>query len=245
TEEDMFHYFYYFATTTEEFLPLERHTLSLIDSAPLLKTDSEHLAHKFKVTTFPRLVAIRDGRPFYYTALAPKDIRDHRKVLSWMKTLWLPIVPELTATNSHEIMNGKTVVLGILNRKKPEQWAQSKMERKKTALEYIEVRARGDTIERQDLRDKQQMKIEEAEDKNDERALRGAKNIHVNLKSRKQVNFAWVDAIFGDRWVRQTYGVDVENDGERVIINDEDRKIYYDQRPDGGVIGISRSQILE
>lgn len=244
-EEVIFLYFYDFATTSEDFASLERLTLSLIGHAPLLKTDSEHLAHKFKVTTFPTLVAIRDGRPFYYTALSPRDLRDTRKVLGWMKSVWLPIVPELSAANSREIMNGKTVILGILNRNKPEQWASSKQELKKTALEYIEMRAKAEKIERQELRDKKQIKIDEAEDKGDTRALRAAKKLKVNLSKKKEVGFAWVDAIFWDRWVRQTYGIDVQTDGERIIINDEDHKLYWDMTPDGQVISISRSQILD
>jgi protein disulfide-isomerase len=42
---------------------------------------------------------------------------DTRQVLNWMKSVWLPIVPELTASNAREIMDGKIiVVLGIINR---------------------------------------------------------------------------------------------------------------------------------
>jgi hypothetical protein len=28
--------------------------------------------------------------------------------------------------------------------------------------------------------------------------------------------------VFWERWIRQTYGIDVSKDGEKVIINDED-----------------------
>jgi protein disulfide-isomerase len=38
---------------------------------------------------------------------------------------------------------------------------------------------------------------------------------------RTQVGFAWVDGTFWERWIKQTYGVDIA-EGERVIINDED-----------------------
>lgn len=244
-EEVMFLYFYDIATVSEDFAALERLTLSLIGHAPLFKTQSENLAHKFRVTTFPSLVAVRDGRPFYYPALNPREMRDHGRILNWMKSVWLPIVPELSAANSHEIMHGKTVILAILNRAKPEQWAASKQELKKTAMEYLDIRAKEEKIERQELRDKKEMKIEEAEDRNDERALRNAKNIRVVLKQRREVRFAWVDGIFWDRWIRQTYGVDVQNDGERVIINDEDRKLYWDTTLGRGPIPISRSEILE
>ncbi|RPA85250.1 thioredoxin-domain-containing protein [Ascobolus immersus RN42] len=244
-EEVMFLYFYDIATVSEDFAALERLTLSLIGHAPLFKTSSENLAHKFRVTTFPSLVAVRDGRPFYYPCLSPADIRNIRRMLDWMKSVWLPIVPELSAANSHEIMHGKVVILAILNRAKPEQWASSKQELKKTAMEYLDIRAREEKIERQELRDKKELKLEEAKDRNDEAAISRAKKIKVILKPRQEVRFAWVDGIFWDRWIRQTYGIDVQSDGERVIINDEDRKLYWDTTNGHTPIPISRSQILE
>ena len=43
----------------------------------------------------------------------------------------------------------------------------------------------------------------------------------MDKSDRKQVGFAWVDAVFWQRWIRTTYGIDTK-DGDRVIINDED-----------------------
>ena len=76
---------------------------------------------------------------------------------------------------------------------------------------------------RQELRDAKQLRIEEAEDRNDQRALRQAKSrrITISENDKKQVGFAWVDAVFWERWLRTTYGIDIEK-GERVIVNDED-----------------------
>jgi protein disulfide-isomerase len=54
--------------------------------------------------------------------------------------------------------------------------------------------------------------------------MRAAKSKVISITEedfRKGVNFAWVDGVFWERWVRTTYGVDVSK-GERVIINDED-----------------------
>jgi protein disulfide-isomerase len=81
-------------------------------------------------------------------------------------------------------------------------------------------------LERQELRDAKQLRIEEAEDRNDQRALRAAKSIRINMDEieRKGVGFAWVDGVFWERWIRTTYGIDVK-DGERVVINDEDVSI--------------------
>jgi len=223
TEEVIFVYFYDRATTSEDFEALERLTLSLIGHAKLVKTDSAVLADRFKIHTWPRLLVSRDGRPSYYTALAPKDMRDYRQVLDWMRTVWLPIVPELTASNSREIMRGRLVVLGILSREHADEFISDKREIKNAALEWMDKETHAFQLERQEQRDTKQLRIEEAEDRNDQRALRAAKSIRIQIseEDRRQVGFAWVDGVFWERWIRTTYGIEVK-DGERVVINDED-----------------------
>jgi protein disulfide-isomerase len=226
-EEVIFLYFYDHATTTEDFAALERLTLSLIGHAKLVKTNSAKLAERYKITTWPRLLVSRDGRPTYYTALAPKDMRDFRQVLNWMQSVWLPIVPELTASNSREIMDGKLVVLGILTRERPDEFLIGKKEMKSAALEWMDKQTLAFQRERQELRDAKQLRLEEAEDRNDQRALRAAKSIRINMdkSEQKEVGFAWVDGVFWERWIRTTYGIEVAKDGEKVIINDEDASI--------------------
>jgi len=223
TEEVIFLYFYDHATTSEDFEALERLTLSLIGHAKLVKTDDKKLADRFKISTWPRLMVSRDGRPSYYQVLAPKDMRDFRQVLGWMQSVWLPIVPELTASNSREIMRGKYVVLGILSRERSDEFVLDKREIKNAALDWMEKQTHAFQLERQEMRDAKQLRLEEAEDRNDQRALRAAKSIHIDIREddKKQVGFAWVDGVFWERWIRTTYGINV-NDGEKVIINDED-----------------------
>jgi protein disulfide-isomerase len=222
TEEVIFVYFYDHATTSEDFQALERLTLSLVGHAKLVKTKDPELAKLYKISTWPRLMVSRDGKPSYYSALAPKDMRDARKVLTWMKSVWLPIVPELTTSNAGEIMEGKLVVLGILSRDRSDEFVSGKREIKNAALEWIDKQDQMFQLERQELRDAKQLRIEEAEDRDDQRALRAAKSIRINMADveRKQVGFAWVDGVFWERWIRTTYGIDVK-DGEKVIINDD------------------------
>jgi protein disulfide-isomerase len=224
TEEVIFVYFYDHATVSEDFAALERLTLSLIGHAKLVKTKDPKLAERFKISTWPRLMVSRDGKPSYYPHIAPKDMRDFRKILEWMKTVWLAIVPELTATNAEDIMGGKYVVLGILSRARSDEFVIAKRELKNAALEWIDKETNARHLERQELRDAKQLRIEEAEDRNDQRALRSAKQIRVNVDEldRPQVTFAWVDGVFWERWIKTTYGIDVNHDGERVVINDED-----------------------
>lgn len=223
TEEVLFLYFYDVATTSEDFAAMERLTLSLVGHARIVKTSSAALADRFKISTWPRLLVVRDGRPNYYNALAPKDMRDFRQVLSWMQTVWLPIVPELTASNAREIMDGKYVVLGILSRRRSDDFKQSRRELKEAASEWMDKQIQLFRLERSELRDAKQLRIEEADDRDDQRALRAAKNMRITIREddKKPVHFAWIDGDFWERWLRTTYGIDVEN-GDRVIINDED-----------------------
>lgn len=223
TEEVIFLYLYDHATTSEDFAAIDRVRLSLIGHAKLVKSNDPILADRFKISTWPRLLVSRDGRPSYYTALAPRDMRDFRKVLAWMKSVWLPIVPELTASNAREIMDGRYVVLGILSRDRPDEFMSAKREIKNAALEWMDKETLAFQRERQELRDAKQLRIEEAEDRGDQRALRNAKTMRINMdeRDRQEVGFAWVDGTFWERWIRTTYGIAVA-DGERVIINDED-----------------------
>ncbi|KAK1674779.1 thioredoxin [Colletotrichum godetiae] len=245
-EEVIFIYFYDHATTTEDFMALERIPLSLIGRAKLVKTKDPVLFARYKITTWPRLLVSREGRPTYYQPLTPKEMRDIHQVLNWMKSVWLPIVPEMTASNAREIMDGKVVVLGIVNREDQEGFLRAKRELKSAANEWMDKQIQNFQHERQELRDAKQLRIDEADDRGDGRALRAAKAIRINMdkSDRKQVGFAWVDSVFWQRWIRTTYGIDTK-DGDRVIINDEDNRRYWDTTITGNNILLSRTSILE
>jgi protein disulfide-isomerase len=223
TEDVIFVYFYDHATTSEDFDALERLTLSLVGHAKLVKSNDKELYKRFKISTWPRLMVSRSGKPSYYPPLAPKDMRETRKVLNWMRTVWQPIVPELTAQNAHEVMSNKLIVLGILSRSRPSEFEVAKKELKNAALEWIDREANAVKLERQELRDAKQLRIEEAEDRNDAKGLRAAKGIRIKMEDvvRRDVRFMWVDGSFWERWIRTSFGVDVRTDGERVIIYDE------------------------
>ncbi|KAL2135749.1 hypothetical protein VTI74DRAFT_7119 [Chaetomium olivicolor] len=242
----IFLYFYDHATTSEDFLTLDRLPLSLVGRAKLVRTRDPRLYDRFKITTWPRLLVSREGRPTYYTPLSPREMRDTNMVLNWMKSVWLPLVPELTAMNAREIMDGKIVVLGILNPGDKVAFDTAMREMKNAANEWMDKQIQLFQLERQELRDAKQLRIEEAQDRNDERRLRDAKNIRINMdrSSRKEVTFAWVDGGFWQRWIRTTYGIN-SKDGDRVIINDEDNRRFWDQTSTGNNIVPSRTSIIE
>lgn len=223
-EDVIFTYFYDHATTSEDLAALERLPLSLIGHAKLVKTNDPKLYTRFKISTWPRLMVSREGRPTYYPPLTPEAMRDVNGVLDWMKSVWLPLVPELTVTNARQVMDGKMVVLGVLNREEEDSFLGSLRELKSAANEWMDRQIQEFQLERKKLRDAKQMRIEEAEDRDDERGVRAAKSIRINMDTsgRKEVGFAWVDGNTWQRWIRTTYGIDSKKDGEKVIINDED-----------------------
>jgi len=245
-EEVIFLYLYDHAVTIEDFNALERLPLNLIGRAKLVKTRDPKLYERFKVTTWPRLLVSREGRPTYYPPLSPRDMRETHLLMHWVRSVWLPLVPELTASNAREVMDGRIVVLGILNRGNQDSFQGAIREMKSAALEWMDKQVQLFQLERQELRDAKQLRIEEADDRGDERAARNAKNIRINMdrSDRKEVTFAWVDGAFWQRWIRTTYGIDVK-DGDRVIINDEDNRRYWDQTSTGNPIVPSRTSILE
>lgn len=247
TKNDViFVYFYDVATTTEDFRALERLPLSLVGHAKLVKTKDPELFKRFKITTWPRMMVAREGRPTYYPPLTPNEMRDVRAVLRWMKSVWLPLIPEISATNARQIMENKLVVLGVLDRNNEHSFKANLKEMKSAANEWMDRQIIEFQAERKKLRDAKQMRIEEAEDRNDERALRSAKALRINMdtSSHKEVAFAWVDGAFWQRWIRTTYGIDLK-DGERVIINDQRGRKYYDTTVTGNHILVSRTSIME
>lgn len=245
TEDVLFLYHYDAATTSEDFAALDRLLMSMIGHAKLYKTSDQALAKRFKISTWPRYIVSRDGKSSYYDGLAPSDMRDFRRVLDWMKSVWLPIVPELTAANARDIMDNKLVVLGILNRDRTEDFATAKREIKNAALEWLDKQEVAFHLELQELRDAKQLRIEEAEDRDDQRGLRAAKSIRINMGDieRRAVTFAWIDSVFWERWIKTTYGISVK-DGDRVVINDEANQKYWDVTENGVPISPSRTSII-
>lgn len=59
-EEVIFVYFYDHATTSEDFMALERLPMSLIGRAKLVKTKDPKLYDRYKITTWPRLLVSRE-----------------------------------------------------------------------------------------------------------------------------------------------------------------------------------------
>ncbi|KPM38882.1 hypothetical protein AK830_g7673 [Neonectria ditissima] len=245
-EEVIFVYFYDHATTSEDFKALEQIPLNLIGRGKIVKTNDPALNTRFKITTWPRFLVSREGRPTYYTPITPDEMREVDTLITWMKSVWLPLVPEMTATNARQIMEHKIVALAVLNRDDEDRLKSSIRELKDAASDWMDRQVQEFQLERTKLRDSKQMRIEEAEDRSDSRGLRNAKAIKIDMDSatRQEVAFAWVDGVFWAGWLRSTYGIDVK-DGERVIINEEDRKRYWDSTSTGNHIMVSRTFIME
>ena len=146
---------------------------------------------------------------------------------AWMKSVWLPMVPELSAANSHEVMQGRTVVLAILDRTLKD-FEQTKQKIKAAALEWLDVRALEDKTEKQELREDKESKIEQAKEKGDKKAIERAKGIQVTLEPKKEVGFAWVDGVFWGRWCRGTSSLAIST---RLMRSNRDAAVFAFMAP--------------
>ncbi|ORY82009.1 thioredoxin-like protein [Protomyces lactucae-debilis] len=241
--EVVFLYFYDYATTTEDFEALDRTSLSLIGHAPLVKTSNEILASKFRVTTFPQLAVIKDRKPQYYNALGPADMRDTSKMISWMKANWLPLVPELSAQTSHEIMSGHRVVLAILDPDVP-SFDLQKQVLKDAAQKVNDDHFAEEQAEKLELREKKEDQLREALKGGDKQAVERAKQIRVKVEGSPEVGFAWVNGIFWSKWLKATYNIDLAVHGSRVLIADDDASHYWDVDAKGKSIPVGKEAIL-
>jgi protein disulfide-isomerase len=116
---------------------------------------------------------------------------------------------------------------------------------KNAALEWMDREQNAIKLERQELRDAKQLRIEEAEDRNDAKALRAAKAIRIKMEDieRRDVRFMWVDGVFWERWIRTTFGVDARTDGERVIIYDEGVRSFFLLQVDVDLEGVLLTKV--
>ncbi|KAI5463299.1 hypothetical protein BGZ63DRAFT_188740 [Mariannaea sp. PMI_226] len=245
-DDVIFIYFYDHATTSEDFKALDQLPLNLIGHAKIVKTNDPDIIKRFKIATFPRFLVSREGLPTYYTPITPDEMRDVDALISWMKSVWLPLVPELTAINARQIMEHKIVALAILDRDNEERLKTSIQEIKSAAGEWMDRQVKDFQLERQKLREAKQSRIEEARERGDHRAVRNAKAIKIDMDStdRKEVAFAWIDGVFWARWLQETYGINVK-DGERMLITEEERKKFWDTTPTGNHIPVTRMAIME
>ena len=70
-----------------------------------------------------------------------------------MRSVWLPLVPELTAANARQLMEGKIVALGILDRDDQETFHGGLREMKTAANEWMDRQIQEYQLERKKLRD--------------------------------------------------------------------------------------------
>lgn len=148
-------------------------------------------------------------------------------VFNWMKFVWFFFVFEFILFNVCDIMDGKIVVLGVLNRENEDFFCGVICEMKSVVNEWMDKQIQFFQIYCQDFCDVKQFCIEEVEDCGDQWVLCNVKNICINMDrlDMKEVIFVWVDGNFWQWWICIIYGIDVK-DGDCVIINDEDVSFF-------------------
>lgn len=225
-----FIYFYDHATTSEDFMALERLPLHILGKARLVKSSDDALASKLKVATRPRLVVSRDGRVSQYEKLMPKEMRDVDALTTWMRANWLPLVPELDSSNAHDIMQHKFAVLTIMDKTSPTAWTAAAAELKSAAAQWGDVEQARFASDRDAARAAKQAKLTAAEQSGKENKVVDAKLTKIDpdaLRAAiKPVAFALVDARFWERWLRGTFDVRPAS-GAQTVVYDYDRRRFW------------------
>ncbi|EEB07218.1 ER associated protein disulfide isomerase Pdi2 [Schizosaccharomyces japonicus yFS275] len=239
--DDVYFLFFYNEKTTE-FLPAIRKTaIHLLGHAKLFITTSASLASKYRVYNWPKLIAVRDGKPNYFPS-KQRNMADYKLMLDWMKTVWLPLLPELRSSNSHEITDGNVVVLFNLDPELPD-FEKTKKIAKEIATKWTEEEARNFQTEKQEQEDKKNAEVEKAEVQKDEKAVQAASSIPVTMKT-SHIKFAWVNGNYWNQWLKNL-GVDVKQDGPRVILYDLENKRYWDTTIKGKHIPVNETEVFE
>jgi protein disulfide-isomerase len=239
-------YFYDETTVSEDFEALRRVSLATIPNGRIFKSKSKKLIDKMKVVQFPSLYAVTDSeRWVQYPSKSPKEIRDHDRMVNWIKEAWISLVPQMTPMNAKEIFDhAQYVVLALVDARDPSRKARAITEMKASALKYLDDIKKEYQEELMDLRAKKQLKIDEAVDIGDERAEEHAKEIRIKVTPKPVVGFAWIDAVFWQRWLRNRYGFE-SIDNTVVVINHQSGGKYWDTNGGGGHIEASRSQLVD
>lgn len=134
-------------------------------------------------------------------------------------------------------------MLAILDPREEESTAQAIKELRAVAVELDEKRAKANRDELMELRNKKQLKVDEAKDKADEGAEEQAQGIRVEVSEREPISVAWIDSVFGNAGSRAGNGA---YDGpSRVVINNEKAGKFWDRASNGDVLVPSRSRIIE
>jgi len=193
TEEVLFMYFYDSKMAEEDFAPLDATLLPLISHASLLKTNDKALLKKYGITSCPSLLVIRNDRVSVYPATSPHAFKYSDQILQWMKTVWLPIVPEITASNAREVTAGKLVALAVLD-PADAAFETYKSQLLTSATQWMDKE--GDSIV--------------------------AQSLPGTATKIRPVAFAWIDGMAWAKWLASAYNIDIQTTGPRYVINDQE-----------------------
>lgn len=243
TEDVTFLYLYNENTAAEDFQAFEKLCVDGIGTFDVAKSNDTQILDALKETNLPALYAVSKEKVSRFPEMTSTGLRDHNKLQAWAKTHRQPLVPQLTPYNSQDVFLNSVVVLAILDPREEESTAQAIKELRAVAVELDEKRAKASRDELMELRNKKQLKVDEAKDKADEGAEEQAQGIRVEVSEREPISVAWIDSVFWERWIKSRYGA---YDGpSRVVINNEKAGKFWDRASNGDVLVPSRSRIIE
>lgn len=242
-DEVTFLYLYDANTAVEDFQAFEKLCVDSVGAMNVAKSNDTEILASLAETNLPALYAVSKDKMTRFPETTSSGLRDHKKLREWAIKHRQPLVPRLTPANIHDVFSNSIVVLAILDPREEEATAQALKELRAVAVELEETRIKEDREELIELRNKKQLKIDEAKDKEDEGAEERAQGIRVEVNQREMISVAWIDAIFWERWIKGRYGA--YEGGSHVVINNERNGCFWDRDLNGDVLVPSRWRIIE
>lgn len=236
-------------TAIEDLQALEKLSLALVGTAPVVKTADSRIASALGAVHLPGLYAVSRELVTQYPGATSEALRDHNSLVAWARGHLLSLVPQLTPQTADTVFQSQLVVLGLLDPRDSEAATAALTELRATARELKSILESEERQELIKLRREKQARVDLARDRGDEKGEEAANQIRVEISQRDPVGVAWVDGVFWDRWVKRRYGAGAADGSpllnSRVIINDEANGRYWDRTLGGSRLYASSYSILE
>lgn len=233
----------------EDLQAVEKLALSLVGTVPVVKTCDPRIASALGASQLPAMYAVSRGLVLQYSGATSEALRDHNKLVNWVRSHSLSLVPQLTPQTADAIFQRQLVVLGFLDTRDPVKAEAAVRELRMAARELQVILESEEREELVELRREKQARVDRARDRGDEKAEEMANQIRVEISQRDPVGIAWVDGVFWDRWIKMRYGAGAADGSaqlnNRVVINDEINGRYWDRTLGGSRLSASSYSIIE
>ncbi|EEB09682.1 protein disulfide isomerase [Schizosaccharomyces japonicus yFS275] len=207
-----FLYAYDYATTTEDFEAVKRWMLELTGFAPLFFVSSKSINERYKITSLPSLVAVRDGIPITFGSRKPGDLRNFKTVLPWLRQYSRPLLSEFSVENCNgaqgtEFSRGKDLAVFMFLHPDSDSYMESRHNFRNIARGWMEHNIQQSQEELAEVRRQKYAAIESAKSRGNKRLVNRLRTTPISVpQPQERVLFAWMDHSYHQEWVEKIFG---------------------------------------